>query len=245
MRQIYNPASLLHPTFSGPYRIIEISDLGALLKDPRTGEICSVHFQNLRKLTTDEFLTLLPTNFDADILKHMKMYRYNTAGSPERSIISTDPIQDNIIQQDTENLPQHHIPNNTDIQDTKRILRSGKIIKINVNSLPQITDTQLINATFVNNYSCSYATKILPPIIKQKFRPNPTPYASIDQIWHNNCYIFSHHIPITDHRTIRSNCKDKYCSKFQSPIPGTLFIDLEFHSTTTKVKFTNIKVNFY
>ncbi len=77
MRKIYNPASPLHPTFSGPYRIIEIHNQGALLKDPRTGEMLSVHFMNLRKLSIDEFITLLPNNFDADILQTLGMYRYN------------------------------------------------------------------------------------------------------------------------------------------------------------------------
>jgi hypothetical protein len=55
MRKDYTPASALSPTFVGPYRIIELQPQGAIIKDPRTGDIMSVHFQNLRKLSIDEF----------------------------------------------------------------------------------------------------------------------------------------------------------------------------------------------
>jgi hypothetical protein len=49
MRKDYTPTSPLHPTYVGPMRIIELYDIGALLKDPRTGDIMSVHYQNIRK----------------------------------------------------------------------------------------------------------------------------------------------------------------------------------------------------
>jgi hypothetical protein len=47
---------------------MDLHEQGALLKDPRTGEIMSVHFSNIRKINIEEFLTLLPSNFDADII---------------------------------------------------------------------------------------------------------------------------------------------------------------------------------
>ena len=47
---------------------MELHEQGALLKDPRTGEIMSGHFSNIRKINIEEFLTLLPLNFDADII---------------------------------------------------------------------------------------------------------------------------------------------------------------------------------
>ncbi len=55
MRKVYNPASPLHDTFCGPYRIMELHTQGALLKDPKTGEMLSVHFMNIRKLEIDAF----------------------------------------------------------------------------------------------------------------------------------------------------------------------------------------------
>ena len=64
MRKEYTPSTPLNPTYVGPYRIMELFPQGALLKDPRTGEQMSVHFANMRKLSMDEFITLLPTHFD-------------------------------------------------------------------------------------------------------------------------------------------------------------------------------------
>jgi hypothetical protein len=66
MRKEYTPSTPLKPTYIGPYRVMELFPQGALLKDPRTGEQMSVHFANMRKLSMDEFITLLPTHFDAD-----------------------------------------------------------------------------------------------------------------------------------------------------------------------------------
>ena len=68
------------------------------LKDPRTGEQMSVHFANMRKLSMDEFITLLPTHFDADILKTLGLFRYNRKGNPE-SVKKAEETE--IIKQDT------------------------------------------------------------------------------------------------------------------------------------------------
>jgi hypothetical protein len=84
MRRDYNPASSLDPVFVVPYRIVDLSDFGAVLKDPRNGDIMSVHFQNLRKLNMEEFVSLLPSNFDKDILRSLNMHRYNTHGDPDK-----------------------------------------------------------------------------------------------------------------------------------------------------------------
>ena len=43
----------------------------------------SVHFANMRKLSMDEFITLLPTHFDNDILKTLGLFLYNRKGNPE------------------------------------------------------------------------------------------------------------------------------------------------------------------
>ncbi len=77
---------------------MEFFPQGALLKDPRTGEQMSVHFANMRKLSMDEFITLLPTHFDNDILKTLGLFRYNRKGNPE-SIQKAEETE--IINQDT------------------------------------------------------------------------------------------------------------------------------------------------
>jgi hypothetical protein len=84
MRKQYTPQSALHPTFVGPLRIIELHPQGALLKDPRTGETFSVHHHNMRKLHIDEFLSLLPTNFDADILIQCNCIDTTNLMNPEK-----------------------------------------------------------------------------------------------------------------------------------------------------------------
>jgi hypothetical protein len=114
MRKDYTPMSPLHPTYVGPMQIIELYDMGALLKDPRTGDIMSVHYQNIRKLALDELILLLPSNFDSEILKTLKLYRYNRPGTPDPT-----PTHDAGIK-----------------EETTRTLRSGKTIQINYTTLP-------------------------------------------------------------------------------------------------------------
>jgi hypothetical protein len=82
-RRDYTPSTTLASTYIGPYRILEIYPQGVLLKDPKTGELLSVHIRNLRKLTPDEFLMLLPKDFDSEILKTFGKYRYNKAMQPD------------------------------------------------------------------------------------------------------------------------------------------------------------------
>ena len=135
----------LKPTYIGPYRVMELFPQGALLKDPRTGEQMSVHFANMRKLSMDEFITLLPTHFDNDILKTLGLFRYNRKGNPE-SVKKAEETE--IINQDTlseEEQDERQEPDNSSnfkeeteelSPSEERILRSGRKINISVNLLP-------------------------------------------------------------------------------------------------------------
>jgi hypothetical protein len=105
---------MLAPTYLGPYRILKLHELGALLRDPRTGEQCSVHYENLRKLNIDELLCILPTNFDADVLKEFT-FRYNTVSQPEKPWQNLDPIDDTIDPDPTYGDPH---PDKNLVQDT-------------------------------------------------------------------------------------------------------------------------------
>ncbi|MFN9900614.1 MAG: hypothetical protein ACK55Z_17895, partial [bacterium] len=98
MRKEYTPSTTLNPTYVGPYRIMELFPQGALLKDTRTGEQMSLHFENMRKLSMDEFITILPTHFDNDILKTLGLFLYNRKGNPE-SIKKAE--ENDIIKLDT------------------------------------------------------------------------------------------------------------------------------------------------
>jgi hypothetical protein len=145
MRKIHNPSSALHPTYAGPVRIIELHPQGALIKDTRTGEMMSVHYMNLRKLTADEFLTLLPNNFDSDILHNLGMYRYNKNHLPDPIENSLSLNEKNVMQElnsasDENNLHlDPDLNNKSDVimtDQNERILRSGKRIRVNTFTLP-------------------------------------------------------------------------------------------------------------
>jgi dUTPase len=97
MRKNYNPSSSLHPTFVGPYRILKLNPLGALLKCPKTGEAFSVHYKNIRKITPDEFLTILPANFDSEIIRNLDLYRYNRKLDPDTVQITSDNKSDPLL----------------------------------------------------------------------------------------------------------------------------------------------------
>jgi lipopolysaccharide export LptBFGC system permease protein LptF len=72
----------------------------------------SVHFVNLRKLSMDKFITLLPTHFDSEILQTIGLFRYNKKGNPE-SVKSADGTE--VIYQDKhsgEEENERHNPDN-------------------------------------------------------------------------------------------------------------------------------------
>jgi hypothetical protein len=95
MYKVYTPASMLHPTYAGPARIVEMSERGATLRDTKFGTLFSVVFDNLRKINFEELLTLLPQNFDAEIADTLKNYRYRrTAPDQDTDSMQVEPDTD-------------------------------------------------------------------------------------------------------------------------------------------------------
>jgi hypothetical protein len=86
MKAEYTTESALHPTHTGPHRIINLSEKGAEIKDIKTGEISNVNFENIRKISIDELLALLPTDFDDEINKSLGTFRYNRRPNNEQSL---------------------------------------------------------------------------------------------------------------------------------------------------------------
>ena len=76
MYKEHNPLDLLKPTFSGPARIIDLQTTGAEIRDLKTSDKFFVTFDNLRKINFNEFLTILPKNYDSEINNKLKTYRY-------------------------------------------------------------------------------------------------------------------------------------------------------------------------
>ena len=143
MYKSYTPESMLHPTYKGPVRITDLDTAGATLRDPKTGASFSVSYENLRKISFEELLSLLPQNFDDEIARAIGNYRYRRA--------STD------VQQDTEStadyadkaimLPEDVQPKDTRQEDTcepetedtyglRKKTRSGRIYLIKNKDIP-------------------------------------------------------------------------------------------------------------
>jgi hypothetical protein len=162
MRKDYTPMSPLHPTYVGPMRIIELYDMGALLKDPQTGDIMSVHYQNIRKLALDELILLLPSNFDSEILKTLQLYRYNRPGTPDS--ISTHEKE-------------------TASEKNTRILRSGKTIQINYTTLPSKYAEIAIQAQWTNVHVTTPNQKAAKPCLKSRIQLPLSPYAKLSQYY--------------------------------------------------------------
>jgi hypothetical protein len=114
MKTEYVTESALHPTHSDPHRIIGLSEKGAEIKNIKTGEISNVNFENLRKITLDELLVLLPQNFDNEISKALGTFRYNR--------------KDGDIEE--ENLEE-------DKEKSLRRLRSGTCYQVSLKNTPE------------------------------------------------------------------------------------------------------------
>jgi hypothetical protein len=263
MRKDYTPASALNPTFVGPYRIIEIQPQGAVIKDPRTGDIMSVHFQNLRKLTTDEFITLLPTNFDSDLLKTLGFYRYNKLGLPDKIgyTLPLNKIEDPVEHEEFKNA-ETPIPEKTQAQEDNfpphltRVLRSGKKIRVNTSTLPhpyvesaQYADWSKLPSMVKNE---KRIMKPAHPCRISSLNYTYTPYVDFEQQTQkaDDGYIFLFQTTLDD-RAYRlqpeRNYKQRYKSRFSSTKKGILTIKLEpdENANHSKVRFDKLEIFFY
>ncbi len=205
--------SPLHPTYVGPMRIIELYDMGALLKDPKTGDIMSVHYQNIRKLALDELIFLLPSNFDSEILKTLKLYRYNRLGTP-------DPI------------PTHE--KETTTEENIRILRSGKTIQINYTTLPPKYAEIAIQAQRTNAHIIPTNKQAAKPCLKSRIQSPLTPYAKLSQYYKKELWLFPSTFENKPVNIKDINEKTKYQSNFQSHKPGILTINLNNQPSHTR-----------
>jgi hypothetical protein len=114
MKADYTANSLLAAVYKGPYRIMNLDEGGARLRDIKTGEEQSVSFEHIRKIKLDELLTLLPQNFDAEINKVLDKYRYKKG----------------VLDDGNTN-----VDNEEEDKDTRRTLRSGKLFNIGLSEL--------------------------------------------------------------------------------------------------------------
>jgi len=245
MRKEYTPTSSLHPTFLGPYRIMDLHSKGASIKDPRTGDTMSVHFQNLRKISIPEFIQLLPTHFDADIMKNLKLYRYNKIGQPERGpSVSDHQIDDSVMEDQKSSVDVDEFS-----PDTAKILHSGRRINVNVCSLPNKYRT-------VKKAQWSSIPIPLQPLPRNKYKNNNriqeittphTAYYKPEQLEKSDIFMFQTSLEaIVNHIRPEKNYKTRYRSSFSSDRRGILFIELEnIETSAERVRFSHLEVKFY
>ncbi len=214
--------SPLHPTYVGPMRVIELCDMGALLKDPRTGDIMSVHYQNIRKLALDELILLLPSNFDSEILKTLKLYRYNRPGTPD-------------------SVPTHETETTT--ENNTKILRSGKTIQINYTTLPSKYAEIAIHAQWTNTAVVTPSKKAAKPCLKSRIQLPLSPYEKLSQYYTKELWLFPSTFQNEPVNIKDVNVKSKYRSNFQSHKPGILTIKLNNQPSYAK-KYSSQQLPF-
>jgi hypothetical protein len=211
----------------------------------------------MRKLSMDEFITLLPTHFDDDILKTLGLFRYNRKGNPE-TIKKTDETE--IINQDThaeEEQDERQDPdNNSKTNDTEefspqtaRILRSGRKINISVNTLP----TKYTDATRAQwkTLTIPHQPTTIPrkPSTKRiaTIKTPNTPYYVEEQLLDQDSFLFSTSIELSVNKIKpEKNYKTRYKSSFQSDRKGILYINLpQEENSNKKVRFSRLEIKFY
>jgi hypothetical protein len=235
MKAEYTTESALHPTHTGPHRIINLSEKGAEIKDIKTGEISNVNFENIRKISIDELLALLPTDFDDEINKSLGTFRYNRKQNNDQSL-------------------DHEAEEMEEIEkEERKTLRSGRCYQINITNPPErvgklskegIWRSILIKKHTIN---CNEKPK---SNLKLMNVDNHFLHTTMKQRWDGDNWMSESHI-----NTLRIGrgvewhdyAKRRKKSRFASYDKGTLIILIEdkeenYHKT---VRFKEIKILFY
>jgi hypothetical protein len=265
MYRVYAPASMLHPTYAGPARIVDLAEMGATLRDPKNGNTFSVAFDNLRKINFDELLTLLPQNFDSEIADSLGnyRYRYNAADPAGPALAAAEEYYEdedpnihplNISHDQPQNPPPpgivqdapHTLVNDDNDIDVRRT-RSGKVYLVKPKDYP----AKLRKAVSI----CHLRTVCIPkvpdfyalpngPCLKYKYENKTFPYPEPDPIWKKGSYEYDHQLTEKTLERIKSFKERSKTSAFQSGKKCVLDFKLERHSRPNKVKFGKLTVFF-
>jgi dUTPase len=141
MYKVYAPESMLHPTFVGPARIVDLQEAGATLRDTRTGTLFSVSFANLRKIDLNELLSLLPQNFDAEIAETLGHYRYRRKPEIAENAPPAEaplPVREDWTPDTRPDIGELVNTDPIDPEtDSPRRTRSGRIFNVKISKLPE------------------------------------------------------------------------------------------------------------
>ena len=223
MRQVYAPNNLLSNTFSGPYRVTSVSEKGAILRDIKSGDICSVSFEHLRKITFNELLSLIPGNFEAEIMKQLDQYRYNRK---EREV-------------------EEKVERQVEEPWQEKKLRSGKTYSIKIEELDsKWTVARDASWTPGKIDTDNNRTQTEHSILTRKYRKPST--VEIGQKWTGVIWSYNTEINMNRVRDERMDRNRK--STFKSSVRGTLTLTLDQDRNagmTQRVKFSTVTVWFY
>ena len=142
MYRKFDSDNMLEPIFDGPARIKNLHPKGATLRCLRTGEEFSVAYEHLRKIEIEEFLQMLPKNFDSDIIKTLSNTRYRKFSDSVGNTVSHE---------------------NAEIGN-QRFTRSGKTFNIALHHLNLKDCSQMSKITLQPKIQCCKKTPILIPL---------------------------------------------------------------------------------
>jgi len=224
---------------------MELHSKGASIKDPQTGDTMSVHFQNLRKISLSEFIQLLPTPFDANIIQNLKLYRYNKTGQPEKGpSISDHQIDDSVLEEQESSVDVDEF-----LPDTAKILLSGRRINVNACSLPSkyrtVIKTQWssipipLQPTLCNSYKNKNRIQEITTLHTAYYKP--------EQQESPELFMFQTSLEaVVNYIKPEKNYKTCYRSRFSSDRRGILFIELDnYENSAERVRFLHLEVKFY
>jgi hypothetical protein len=166
MYKVNEPNNMLSHTYSGPARIMNIQKKGVTLRCLKTGENFSVSIENLRKINFDEFLEILPKNFDSKINESLKAFRYRSPGTPDSKDETVTDLPD--------------FPKQSEIEESMfkdinlKKTRSGQVYNLGVNFVnPKYSDiAKVCYISRLNIYdrkSSNEAVRKIKPCIKKQF----------------------------------------------------------------------------
>jgi hypothetical protein len=232
MKAHYTADSMLAVVYKGPYRIVNLDEGGARLKDVKTGEEQSVSFEHMRKLKLDELLSLLPQNFDAEITEALDKYRYKGHGEGEERKPDEKGIE-------------------TEEAESGRRLRSGRLYNIKTEGISGKTQREVERAYWRKDRiykrgECNNERSILIPHSAHERE------IRFERDYEQYTEPFEHKSRTESKRALDRVERRKYernkTSKFSSFEEGTMIIRMkrtEREKPGTRVKFKEITVHFY
>jgi hypothetical protein len=251
MRKQFHPLAPLNENFIGPCKIVKLCNNGVVFSDAKTSDLTFVKFSNLRKLSFEELINLLPTNFHHDILSHIgiqsidniSLFNSKLSGwsDTDRSFLKPINVEPNITAHFEDPAFFYSF-----IQ--KKSCRK-KAVSINLASLPHPYQQKVFSANFSTKKQFPKKHNFTKSVLKKPMRPFPTPYATFDQHFEDNTWQFSNNFSVDTASKIVPNYKKRIKSNFNSPLPGTLTLSLmdydDKNDVNRSLTFSKITVNFY